>query len=412
MIPAMPATAQQRISELERDLSTLLDTERALTTTPSPTAVCEHILQRAIDGTAAEAGSIFLVDKRTGRLVCAAAAGEKAVAVRKYSLIAGRGVLGLVAESGHAVLTTADDPRHDRALADRIDYPVDEILCVPVLDPNPHPSEDQGANTLGVIELLTRKGSGRRFTDADQKLLQQIAERAGKAIDTARILERKSRQQRLDALALVIRGVVHDVRNPLTFINGYAEVLADENDAERRGKSRDAIFRNVDDINEMLRELAEFTSGDETTHKSKTDVREMVEDVVRLFTPRAEGAKIRLRTRVHRDLREWTLDGPKMRRALCNLVKNAIEATPAGGRITVCAAAGEGNLYIAVRDTGNGIPREIMSRLFEPFVTRGKKGGTGLGLSICRRFAEAHGGDVDARTRAGRGTRFVLRIPG
>ena len=408
----MAATAQQRITELERDLSSLLDIgDRALTTTPSPTAVCEHILQRAIDATPAEAGSIFLVEKRTGRLVCAAAEGEKAAAVRKYSLLSGRGILGLVAESGRALLTTADDPRHDRLLADRIDYPVDELLCVPILDPNPHPSEEDGAATIGVIELLTRKGSGRRFTDADQKLLLEMADRAGKAIDTARILERKSRQQRLDALALVIRGVVHDVRNPLTFINGYAEVLADENDSERRAKSRDAIYRNVEDINEMLRELAEFTSGDETIHKTRANVREMTEDVVRLFTPRAEGAKIKLRTRIHRSVGPWVVDAPKIRRVVSNLVKNAIEATPAGGRITVGLTQGKGSLYLYVRDTGAGIPREIMSRLFEPFVTRGKKGGTGLGLSICRRFAEAHGGEVDCRTRAGRGTRFVVRIP-
>lgn len=409
----MPATvtAEQRLTELERDLSALLDSDRAFTTTPSAATVCEHVLARAIDATAAEAGSIFLVDKRTGRLVCAAADGEKAAAVRKYSLLSGRGILGLVAESGHPILTTADDPRHDRALAERIEYPVDELLCVPIRDPRPQPSEPSAAVTIGVIELLTRKGSPRRFSEEEMTLATEIATRAASAIDATILLEKKSRQQRLDALALVIRGVVHDVRNPLTFINGYAEVLAEETEPSRRESSRDAIFRNVDDINEMLRELAEFASGDETTHRKKTDVRGLVEDVVRLFQPRAMGAKLTLRARVRRGLPEWSIDAPKVRRMLSNLVKNAIEATPAGGRITAGACAADGWLHLWVRDTGNGIPREVMSRLFEPFVTRGKKGGTGLGLSIVRRFAEAHGGDVDARTRAGAGTRFEIRIP-
>jgi two-component sensor histidine kinase len=406
----MSASPQARISELERDLSRLLDADRAQESAPTASSVCEHILARAIDATPAEAGSIFLIEKRTRRLLCAAAAGEKAAAVRTYSLTPGRGVIGLVAESGKPVLTDAADPRHDRLLADRIDYPVDEILCVPILDPSPSPSEGGGPETIGVIELLTRKGSGRRFSPADMELMGTMAERAGKAIDTARILERKSRQQRLEAISLVIRGVVHDVRNPLTFINGYAEVLAEESDAVRKGSARDAIYRNVDDINEMLRELAEFAAGDETTHKAKADVKQLADDVVRLFTPRAQGQRVTLSTRLDVG-REWVVDSSKLRRALSNLVKNAIEATPAGGRVTVGATILRNSLYLWVRDTGAGIPREVMSRLFEPFVTRGKKGGTGLGLSICKRFAEAHGGEIDCRTRAGKGTRFVMRLP-
>ncbi|HVO29660.1 MAG TPA: GAF domain-containing sensor histidine kinase [bacterium] len=406
----MATPADPRISDLELDLAAMLDPEHAAAP-PSVAGVCERVLARAIEATPAEAGSIFLVDTRTGRLVCAAAAGEKAAAVRQYSLVSGRGVLGLVAESAHPILTTADDPRHDRALAERIEYPVDELLCVPILDPSPHPSEHDGPVAVGVIELLTRKGSPRRFSETDVRLVQQIAERAAKAIDTGRILETKARQHRLDALAMVIRGVVHDVRNPLTFINGYAEALADESDPDRKASDRDAIFRNVDDINEMLRELAEFASGDETTHRAKTNVRDLVHDVVRLFTPRADGSRLKLRARVQRGLPEWSLDTPKVRRVLCNLVKNAIEATPAGGSITVSAFASRGTLHLWVRDSGKGIPRDVMSRLFEPFVTRGKKGGTGLGLSICRRFAEAHGGEIDARTREGHGTRFVVRIP-
>ena len=92
-------------------------------------------------------------------------------------------------------------------------------------------------------------------------------------------------------------------------------------------------------------------------------------------------------------------------------LRDALEATPSGGRVVISTMRRGSALYVSVRDTGTGIPAEVMSRIFEPFVTHGKKGGTGLGLSICRRFAEQHGGEVGCRSRLGRGTRFVIRLP-
>ena len=134
--------------------------------------------------------------------------------------------------------------------------------------------------------------------------------------------------------------------------------------------------------------------------------------MVKQFRPRAEAARTRVNVRIRlKDARVASLDAAKIRRVISNLVKNAIEATPSGGRITVVAVRYKTDIYLWVRDSGRGVPQEVMTRLFEPFVTHGKKGGTGLGLSICRRFAEQHGGEVGCRTRMGKGTRFIVRLP-
>ena len=399
----MSASPEDRIADLERDLERLLENERALAAAPSTVGLADQILRQAMTATSTDAGSIFLKDPKSGNFTCAAAFGEKAAAVRVYSIPPGRGIVGAVADTGKPMVTDYTDPRHDRSLANRLEYPVGKILAVPI--------EAEG-QLIGVLELLTRMGSAVKFDDTDIRLIQVMAGQAGRAISAARAVEQRLQAQRLSTLSLVIRGVVHDVRNPLTFINGYAELLGDDSDRNQRLNARDAIYRNVQDIDDMLRELADFTAGEDTTHKQPTDVREMIQEVVKQFRPRAEVAKIRVYTRTRlKGTHIAPLDAPKMRRVVSNLVKNALEATPSGGRITVVAVRYKSDLYLWVRDSGRGVPPEIMPRLFEPFVTHGKKGGTGLGLSICRRFAEQHGGEVGCRTRMGKGTRFIVRLP-
>lgn len=400
----MVVSPEERIRELEHGLARLLENERALAAAPSSAGLAEEILRQAMAATHADAGSIFLRDPKSGNFTCSAALGEKAAAVRVYSIPPGRGIVGAVAESGKPLVTeAAEDPRHDRSLAQRLEYPVEKILAVPI---------SVEGKVTGVLELLTRAGSLVRFDEDDVKVVTLMAGQAGRAIEAARSLEQRLQAQRLEALSLVIRGVIHDVRNPLTFINGYAELLGEESDARSRAGARDAIYRNVQDIDDMLGELADFTSGSDTTRRQPTDVRELIDEVVAQFSPRAGavGIPITVRSRLG-EAPVAALDRPKIRRVLANLVKNALEATPAGGRIAVVAVRWRGDLYLWVRDSGKGVPPEVMPRLFEPFVTHGKKGGTGLGLSICRRFAEQHGGDVGCRTRLGKGTRFIVRLP-
>ena len=398
------ASPEERIRELERGLEKLVENERALAAAPSASGLSVEILRQAMAATHADAGSIFLKDPKTGNFTCAAALGEKAAAVRVYSIPPGRGIVGAVAESGKPLVAEApDDPRHDKSLAQRLEYPVQKILAVPIsLD----------GTVTGVLELLTRAGSPVKFDDDDIRVVTLMAGQAGRTIEAARTLEQKLQAQRLDTLATVIRGVVHDVRNPLTFINGYAEMMTEDVEEPQRVQARDAIYRNVNDLDEMLRELADFTAGNDTTHKQPTDVPTLVHEVVRQFEKRAESAKVKMSVRLRlKDTQVMPIDAPKIRRVVANLVKNALEATPPGGRITVVAVRYKSDVYLWVRDTGVGVPKEVMARLFEPFVTHGKKSGTGLGLSICRRFAEQHGGEVGCRTRLGKGTRFIMRLP-
>jgi signal transduction histidine kinase len=104
-------------------------------------------------------------------------------------------------------------------------------------------------------------------------------------------------------------------------------------------------------------------------------------------------------------------DETKLRRAIFNLARNAIDAMPKGGRFLVSVEREGDELVFRAQDNGPGIPPEIADRLFESFVTSGKKHGTGLGLAIVRKIAQEHGGAVSCKTKPGKGTTFEIRIP-
>jgi signal transduction histidine kinase len=104
-------------------------------------------------------------------------------------------------------------------------------------------------------------------------------------------------------------------------------------------------------------------------------------------------------------------DENKLKRLVYNIARNAIEAMPKGGRFTFTVDSDKEDLVLKFADTGPGIPEEIADRLFESFVTSGKKNGTGLGLAIVKTIAEEHGGSVSFKSKPGKGTTFEVRFP-
>jgi signal transduction histidine kinase len=107
------------------------------------------------------------------------------------------------------------------------------------------------------------------------------------------------------------------------------------------------------------------------------------------------------------------VDRAQIERVIGNLVTNAARATPPSGTITVSAAARTGAVAVSVTDTGVGIPREYLAKIFEPFVQvpDAPAGGAGLGLTISRRIAEAHGGELSVQSEVGKGSTFTLTVP-
>ncbi|HYG11889.1 MAG TPA: ATP-binding protein [Pyrinomonadaceae bacterium] len=227
-------------------------------------------------------------------------------------------------------------------------------------------------------------------------------------------LERQLAQgERLAALGQMAAAVAHEVKNPLSAIKSIAQVMReDEQLSAEYARDLDLIVGETDRLNRSVTQLLNFARH-APPDGQPTHADELARAVVELFRAEAAGKNIQveLRTQAHQ-----LLDGAQasaVRDALSNLLLNALQATPAGGRVSVEVAADDGEVLFAVVDGGNGVPAELQRRIWEPFFTT-KQRGTGLGLAIVRKRIEDAGGRVRLAPQAqgsSGGARFELRLP-
>lgn len=217
-----------------------------------------------------------------------------------------------------------------------------------------------------------------------------------------------------------VANVSHELKTPLTVINGFAETLLEPDiDTVQRRQFVATIQSNVvrmQRIVDDLLDLARYESGGWAPNPSSIDVRAAAGEVLALVRNAAARKHLALCTEIAAGGERAKADPTALRQILQNLVENAVRYTPAG-RVTVFARPDDNGVVVGVRDTGIGIPAEHLSRIFERFyrVDPGRSregGGTGLGLAIVKHLAEAHGGSVRATSALGAGTEIAVFFPG
>jgi signal transduction histidine kinase len=216
--------------------------------------------------------------------------------------------------------------------------------------------------------------------------------------------------------------VSHEIRSPLNSVLAQIKVVTDGLAGEISQKQREILSRASEKIKSLvclsseLLDLAKIESGLISQEKEQLNMSEILEDQVTFHSAAAQAK------RLHLEL-EWPLEtGPvivnrrNMEEVLSNLINNAINYTPEGGRVAVSAAMEEGYLRVSVSDTGIGIASEDQERIFAPFYrVKDEKTrfiiGTGLGLAIVKRIVEAHNGFIRVESEPGRGSTFHVYIP-
>jgi signal transduction histidine kinase len=394
------ATAREDLQRKVGELDLLRGLERLFTDAPELDQALDALLERSATLLGAKASALLLRDGETGVLQFRGARGGRSDLVRSLRLPIGRGIAGAVVESGIPIVANEIERERtfDAALAERIGYPIRSALCVPLV----HDEEVHGA-----IELLNKPGG---FEPRDLDLLLLVAELVAHHVAVAGDRARRAREQRLATIGQLLSGVMHDLKTPLAIISGYAQLMATEEDAIERQKSCRVLLDQFSTIDAMTREVLDFAKGKVELLKRKVLVNVFTASLAEYLRHDFEERGIELRVR-SRYTGAWRFDEMKIRRAVVNVARNAAQAMERGGRFTLHVAKLGSSLVFRMSDNGPGIPDEIRGRLFESFATHGKAEGTGLGLAIVKRIAEEHGGSITFRTRAGRGTTFLLALP-
>jgi PAS domain S-box-containing protein len=231
-------------------------------------------------------------------------------------------------------------------------------------------------------------------------------------ITEVKALEARMRQSdRLAALGTLSAGLAHEIRNPLSAIKTFVQLLPRKiSNPAFFDKFQTTVPRELNRINDLIESLLELARPPKLEFKM-TSLSGCLSQVEDLYRDKLEAANITLEISQEESLPELWADREHLVRALSNIVVNGLEAMPEGGNLTVTAEELAGGVVLQFTDTGVGMDEATKDKIFNPFFTT-KDTGTGLGLAMTHKIIQEHGGDIEVDSVAGKGTTFTLRFPG
>ena len=220
--------------------------------------------------------------------------------------------------------------------------------------------------------------------------------------------------ERLASMGQISAGVAHEINNPLSTILLYSHMLLKQHQVQDpESEDIQMIVNEATRCRYIMRGLLDFARQSRVV-KTQTDLGALIGEVVANMAMKTQGTAVRVSSEIQEDLPVLLLDSEQIRQMLTNLVQNGTDAIQGEGEVRISAgiAASEDWVIVRVRDSGCGIPQEVISQLFTPFFTTKQLGkGTGMGLSIVYGVVKMHSGDISVESEVGQGTTFLIRLP-
>jgi two-component system NtrC family sensor kinase len=218
--------------------------------------------------------------------------------------------------------------------------------------------------------------------------------------------------EKLAAMGRLTSQIAHELNNPIYGIMNTLELLKTEIPPEsKRRKILELSLSETQRLAEMLRNMLSFSKPEEEK-KRPIKMNELIEGILLVMEKQMRESNIKVETFFDDEIPEVMASTNQMRQVMLNMLKNAKEAMPKGGTLTVKTSKEVNKVLIHIQDTGVGIPEEIRDKIFEAFfTTKQKVKGVGLGLSVCYGIIKDHGGEIKVESEEGKGTTFRIRLP-
>jgi signal transduction histidine kinase len=270
-------------------------------------------------------------------------------------------------------------------------------------------------DVIGVLNVYT--GEPRSFAESDVRLLTLLAAQSAIAIENATLhqnemeaRERLRQSEKLAALGKLSAGLAHELRNPLNTISMLIYAMTQELPADGPfGADLQIVQGELRRMSLLIDQFLEFARP-RPPHFQRERLEEIMEETLLLLGPEARNRGIMIYREWDKNLPRVWVDGAQIKQVFLNLLLNALQAMPNGGKLTVRLHVSGGSLLTAITDEGVGICPEVRANLFQPFFTT-KQRGTGLGLSISQRIVEGHNGRLRLFSQPGAGTTVIVRFP-
>ena len=390
----------QQLERSVRDLELLYELETKMGRADTVSELARSVILLTANVCEANAGALLFASSATQWSLFVVNLGRGGV--REVIVQPGEGIAGRAMTQNE--LLTIDDPRtvrDPRRVREMLGVTVRSAIAAPLVGADDQP--------VGALALYNHAGRPSRFTSGDGALLKLVSANVSTAMRLLDARQERERAERLTTIGRLLSGVLHDLRTPLTVVSGYMQLMRIADDPKVRSEYGETVREQFDIIATMQREVLAYARGETNVLIRKVYVGKFFENLAKQFRPELEERGVRLTSTVD-GAATAHFDEGRMGRAFGNLIRNAIEAMPDGGNVELHAHSDDDDLVLTVTDNGGGIPKAIRNKVFEPFVTSGKKTGTGLGLANVREIVTEHGGRIEVSSKRCR-TCFTIWLP-
>ncbi|MCO6454445.1 MAG: FHA domain-containing protein [Pirellulaceae bacterium] len=404
------------LARARSNLQVMYRTALAVSHTLDIDQLLHRIMDLIFEWVEADRGCVMLVEQETGELSPRVRRNRRGLATDDRMLIS-RTILDYVLEHQEGVLTSdaREDDRWD-AGGSIVKLGVREAICVPL----------QGRyGVVGVIYIDTFTPPGRlvqtrksdKFSEEHLKLMVAIGHQAALAVEDTSYYSALVQAERLAAMGQTIATLSHHIKNILQGIRGGSYLIEEglkQNESNVVRKGWRIVEKNQEKISRLVMDMLTFSKEREPEF-APGNLNEVTAEVVELMQVRADETGARLEWRPDLAMPELTFDAHAMHQAILNVVTNAIDACERveNAAVTVSTRydAASGLAAVEVRDNGEGIPAEDLTRIFSVFESRKGARGTGLGLPVSQKILREHQGEIRVESQPGQGSTFVLELP-
>jgi signal transduction histidine kinase len=394
---------QDKVDEIDF----LYEIEKKVTKTENLDDLLTNLTENIVDYLDAEAGSIIIKDKTQNDLFFKVATGKHANHLKKIRLEQDHGIVGWVVSNNESALVkdVEADGRFNSMVSKSLRMQTNSILCTPIVS-------KENNETIGAIELINRKGSGRYFSENDLRVIELIAGHISRIIETLNYRDEKLKQDQLVSIGRFLSTIVHDIRSPMNNIMGFVELMReDDASSDERNEYSSIIAKQINSLIAMTTEILDFAKGKTSVLPRKIGVSDIFNDYVNFVKDDLKKQRVEFVIKNNASSHIIYADPLKLNRVFMNLHKNAIEAMNGTERkIEFSVSALQKNwICFKIKDSGCGIPDKVKNKIFDSFISHGKENGTGLGLAIVKKIIDDHHGKIELKSSK-KGTEFKIYL--
>ncbi len=373
-----------------------------LTTDFNIREVLDCIIQSAIALIQAERGLILFLQENSlqPRIYIARDAVGNAIEIDVLKL--SEGTISRVLKEGKPLFSTNLEDDDDIGMQDSIiRLSLKSIFVIPL---------ELNNEIFGLI-YLDNSITKNTFNNEDVEYMLMFAKQAALAINTYDLIQERVGKERLAAVGQVAAKVIHDLRNHLSSIRGYTELLdtGSINPSKRKAFTT-KMQVEIDSMVSYIQEILDYSKGTQELNMESIDLTLLIEEGLMQFSHKCEDKRIRIK-KTFKYKGRLIGDSNKLERVIINLLDNAFYAVPEGEEVLVETGCNEGEVYFLIRNPGEPIQEQHLPQIFEPFKTFGKPSGTGLGLSIVSQIVKNHNGRITVTSNSEEGTVFTVYLP-